>query len=84
MTLRALTDRIRAEFVELPGLKITTAQACRLWHADEGACHAAFAALIEEGFLRQMPSGAFIALSRPRSPWHKPGLRGAKGAEAQS
>jgi hypothetical protein len=27
-----LLDRIRAEFLERPGLKITTAQACRLWN----------------------------------------------------
>jgi len=62
---RTLTDRIRAEFTEWPGLKITKAQACRLWHSDESACDAALAALIEEGFLRRTASGAFIALPRP-------------------
>ena len=61
----ALTDRIRAEFTEFPGLKLTAAQACRLWHVDERACAAAFGALIEEGFLRKTASGAFIALPRP-------------------
>jgi hypothetical protein len=63
--LLALADRIRAEFTELPGLKITQAQACRLWHTDEHACVQALAALIEEGFLRQTASGAYIALPRP-------------------
>lgn len=28
----ALTERIRGEFLEMPGLKLTTAQACRLWN----------------------------------------------------
>ena len=63
----ALTDRIRAEFTEFPGLKLTAAQACRLWHVDESACVAALRALIEEGFLRETASGAFIALPRPNS-----------------
>ena len=63
--LLTLTDRIRREFTELPGLKLTSAQACRLWHVDENVCRAALAALIEEGFLRETASGAFIVLPRP-------------------
>lgn len=65
-SLDTLTDRIRAEFAELPGLKVTFAQACRLWHADEAKCLAALEALVSEGFLRRSPSGAFIALPRPQ------------------
>jgi len=65
-SVTALSERIRHEFVDLPGLKLTMAQACRLWAADERACQAALAALISEGFLRRTPSGAFIALPRPR------------------
>ena len=64
-SLSSLTDRIRAEFEELPGLKVTFAQACRLWQADEAKCLAALEALVDEGFLRRSPSGAFIALPRP-------------------
>lgn len=62
----ALTDRIRAEFAELPGLKITFAQACRLWHANEARCLEALEVLVREGFLRRSASGAFIALPRPQ------------------
>jgi DNA-directed RNA polymerase subunit RPC12/RpoP len=65
-SLLTLTDRIRREFTELPGLKLTPAQACRLWHVNEDACLRAMTSLITEGFLRQMPSGAFIALPSPR------------------
>lgn len=65
-SLDTLTDRIRAEFGEFPGLKVTFAQACRLWHADEAKCLAALEALVDEGFLRRSPSGAFIALPRPQ------------------
>jgi hypothetical protein len=64
--LDTLTDRIRAEFGDLPGLKVTFAQACRLWHADEAKCLAALEALVDEGFLRRSASGAFIGLPRPQ------------------
>jgi hypothetical protein len=65
-SLDTLTDRIRAEFGALPGLKVTFAQACRLWHADETKCLAALEALVDEGFLRRSASGAFIALPKPQ------------------
>ena len=61
----ALTDRIRAEFAERPGLKVTFSQACRLWQADEAKCLAALEALVNEGFLRRSPSGAFVGLPKP-------------------
>ena len=64
-TLDALLVRIRAEFTEMPGLKLTPVQACRLWAADEPTCQAALQALEAEGFLVRTPSGAFIALPRP-------------------
>jgi hypothetical protein len=33
-----LRTRIRAEFAEMPGLKITLAQACRLFNAERAQC----------------------------------------------
>jgi hypothetical protein len=62
----ALTIRIRGEFSEMPGLKLTMAQACRLWHTDERAVQGALEALIAEGFVTRTASGAFVALPRPR------------------
>jgi DNA-binding GntR family transcriptional regulator len=63
----ALTTRIRGEFAEMPGLKLTMAQACRLWHTDEGAVSEALDALVAEGFVTRTASGAFMALPRPRA-----------------
>src|SRR5713226_5303881 len=34
-----LAARIRGEYREMPGLRLTFAQACRLWQVDAGACH---------------------------------------------
>ena len=32
--------RAQAEFLEMPGLKLTVAQATRLWHFDSALCSA--------------------------------------------
>jgi hypothetical protein len=56
-----LIGRIRGEFLEMPGLKLSLQQACRLWNLSASACGEALDALRAEGFLYQTPSGAFIA-----------------------
>jgi Transcriptional regulators len=58
---RELIGRIRGEFIEMPGLKLSFQQACRLWNLSAGPCREALDALRAEGFLYQTPSGAFIA-----------------------
>jgi hypothetical protein len=58
---RELIGRIRGEFIEIPGLKLSFQQACRLWSLSATACREALDALRAEGFLFQTPSGAFIA-----------------------
>ena len=60
-----LIERIRSEYLALPGLKLSDAQARRLWPASDGSLDAALRALIEEGFLRCLPSGTYIAVPRP-------------------
>ena len=58
---RELIGRIRGEFIEMPALKLSLQQACRLWSLSATACREALDALRAEGFLFQTPSGAFIA-----------------------
>ena len=58
---RELIGRIRGEFIEMPGLKLSLQQACRLWNLSASACCEALDELRAEGFLYQTPSGAFIA-----------------------
>ena len=58
----ALVERIRTEFLEMPGLKLAQAQACRLWCLNESECGEALDSLIADGFLYRTPSGAFILL----------------------
>lgn len=61
----ALIERIRQEYLALPGLKLTVAQARRLWPARDGVFTAAMDTLVAEGFLGYLPSGFYIAAPRP-------------------
>lgn len=47
-----LASLIRAEYLEMPGLSVTLAQAARLWHVDRRSCLDVLDALTREGFLR--------------------------------
>jgi hypothetical protein len=58
MEFEAVLRRVRSEFVEMPGLRLTPAQATRLWGLDRDACQAVIKALIDTSFLRWTPAGA--------------------------
>jgi hypothetical protein len=61
--LRATEDvlrRVQGEFLEMPGLRLTEAQARRLWNLDETACAALLGALIDAKFLFRTRDGAFM------------------------
>jgi ribosomal protein S27E len=60
-----LIQRIREEYVAMPGLKLTRDQACRLWGVGHETCTAALDALLAEGFLHQTGTGKYVALPRP-------------------
>ena len=55
-----LTQRIRGEFLEMPGLRLTLQQARRLWRLDESVCGAVIAALVEAHFLVKTSDGTFV------------------------
>ena len=41
----------RADFIEMPGLKLTVTQAARLWAADHTICNDVLGALVESRLL---------------------------------
>lgn len=43
--------RIRAEFLEMPGLRLTAAQAARRWAFDAAFCNEVLASLVDAHFL---------------------------------
>ena len=52
--------RVQGEFLEMPGLRLTQAQARRLWGLDAAACEALLAALVDAKFLFRTRDGAFM------------------------
>jgi hypothetical protein len=57
----ALVARARGEYLEMPGLRLTVAQACRLWQLDLVLCIKVFDHLVAEGFLQQTNTGFYLA-----------------------
>lgn len=57
--------RIRAEYLEMPGLQLTLAQARRLWGLDEPTSMALLAALVDARFLRRTRTGMFVRSDMP-------------------
>jgi hypothetical protein len=49
--LDSLMHVIRAEYREMPDMRLTVPQFRRLWHLDSDACEHVMAHLIAEGFL---------------------------------
>lgn len=58
-------QRMRAEFREMPGLKLTPAQATRLWHLDPRRSEELLNTLVVDGLLRRRPDGAYLVSSDP-------------------
>lgn len=56
--------RVKGEYLEMPGLRLTAAQAQRLWGLDSQACDALLGALVDTKFLYRTRDGAFMRASR--------------------
>jgi hypothetical protein len=52
MSFAAVVDRVRGEFVEMPGLELTLPQAVRLWTLGADDCRFVIDALVDVGFLK--------------------------------
>jgi hypothetical protein len=59
-----LLRRVKSEFEEMPGLRLTEPQARRLWGLDQAACTALLETLIESRFLFRTRDGAFMRIER--------------------
>jgi hypothetical protein len=62
--IQDVVRRIRGEYLEMPGLRLTAAQARRLWRLDESSCDAVLGALVNDRFLAKTRDGAFIRQDR--------------------
>jgi hypothetical protein len=62
----AVIHRIQAEFLEMPGLRLTPAQATRLWGLERETCRAVIDSLVATEFLKWTSSGAVTRAEGPR------------------
>ena len=61
-TIEALLHRIRGEFIEMPGLRLTAIQAARLWDIDVATAATLLTALVEVGFLYRTAAGSYLRM----------------------
>ena len=61
--MNELVGRIRSEFLEMPGLRLTVLQASRLWGLDEESCRRVIDVLIGTSFLRWSAAGTIARAS---------------------
>lgn len=59
--------RVQSEFLEMPGLRLTEAQARRLWGLDAVTCSALLDTLVDTRFLIRTRDGAFMRIG-PAAP----------------
>jgi hypothetical protein len=60
MRIDEVLQRIQGEFVDMPGLRLTPAQARRLWGLEGDVCAALLGSLVDARFLVQTRDGAFV------------------------
>lgn len=60
-----LLQRVQSEYREMPGLKLTEAQARRLWDLDGNTCSLVLTTLLEQRFLRRTPRGTYVRAAKP-------------------
>jgi hypothetical protein len=52
MSFATVVDRVRADFMEMPGLELTLPQAVRLWTLGTDDCRFVIDMLVDAGFLK--------------------------------
>ena len=55
--------RIQAEYLEMPGLKLTSKQAARLWQLDAATSASLLESMVAAGVLGRARDGAYVLLS---------------------
>jgi hypothetical protein len=59
-TMSELLTRIRGEYHEMPGLRLTSDQARRLWGLEPRLCETLLSTLVAGGFLAITKDGAYV------------------------
>jgi hypothetical protein len=54
-----LVKRVKSEFIEMPGLRLTLEQGSRLWGLERGECDALLHSLVHRKFLTVTAAGTY-------------------------
>ena len=65
-------NRVRAEYLEMPELRLTLAQIQRFCGVDATICEAVVAGLVDAGFLRVTPDERYARVITEGSTRHRP------------
>jgi hypothetical protein len=57
-----LLNRVRGEFIEMPGLRLKIDQAQRLWHLDRAMCESVLTSLVDAKFLGRFDDDLYARL----------------------
>jgi hypothetical protein len=63
MPHETILTRIRAEYLEMPGLQLTPAQAQRLYGVEKRLCKMVLDALVDTNFLCLKPNGTYARIT---------------------
>ena len=61
-----LNSRIRSEYIESPGLRLTKRQAQRLWGMDRETCEHVLEHMVQARFLRRRDDDTYVRLDNDR------------------
>ena len=64
MSFATVVDRVRLDFVEMPEMELTLAQAVRLWSLGMDDCRYVIDSLVDAGFLAWTPRRTIIRNGR--------------------
>ena len=64
MSFAKAVDRVRADFLEMPGLELTVPQAVRLWSLGMDDCRHVLDALVDAGFLKWTTKRTIVLTGR--------------------
>jgi hypothetical protein len=74
-TIDDVLSRVQGEFLEMPGLRLTEAQARRLWGMETELCAALLGELVAADFLFRTRDGAFMRVEHARPVKSTPRMR---------
>jgi hypothetical protein len=63
---RKWVEIVRGDYLVIPGLQLTRNQVQRLWGLDAATCEVVINALVDAGFLRRSPAGAYVRANESR------------------